>query len=229
MRLSSLYFTLVELLVVIAIIAILAAMLLPGIQKAKDMAKRMSCQGNLKQLGVALNGYIDDWQGWLPIEDAANNRAVFVRLCPYLGMSNIVSYSSTDGRLAKGVFRCPSWQNKSEIASVPAYQSGYAWNVSLGYSSLSNCPQRRISQVKSPSETVAMGDTTDWTHYGVWDYVFLYSPSSASAFSPNLSISNRHSNGLNYLWADGHVSWMSTAKAMLGANGSVNYYYKVDK
>jgi prepilin-type N-terminal cleavage/methylation domain-containing protein/prepilin-type processing-associated H-X9-DG protein len=131
-------FTLIELLVVIAIIAILAAMLLPALAKAKEKANRIACLSNLRQWGLSLNMYLDDNSQVFPDFSIANstpgarsgydqdnilwtdlagfaaggygNSAWFNALPPYVSQKALWQYSADPTNFVNGrnVFKCPS-------------------------------------------------------------------------------------------------------------------------
>jgi prepilin-type N-terminal cleavage/methylation domain-containing protein len=99
-------FTLTELLIVIAIIAILASMLLPALNRARDLAKSVSCISNLRQLGTLINLYTDDYNGFLfPVENNAYDSAWFRRLASLAAKK--LAYGETASGYARKLLTCP--------------------------------------------------------------------------------------------------------------------------
>jgi len=96
-------FTLIELLVVIAIIGILAAILLPALARARESARRASCQNNLKQMGLVFHMYANEWDGRFPPIKIFNCSDEWARDCTFNGPSLYPEYLSDVGILV-----CPS-------------------------------------------------------------------------------------------------------------------------
>lgn len=94
-------FTLVELLIVIAVIAIMAAMLLPSLQQARNTVKQTACKNNIRQLVTTLHSYLDEWNGSFPYVSGATKMMQIV-LTEHLYPNPPANYS------VKTVFVCPS-------------------------------------------------------------------------------------------------------------------------
>jgi prepilin-type N-terminal cleavage/methylation domain-containing protein/prepilin-type processing-associated H-X9-DG protein len=204
-------FTLIELLVVIAIIAILAAMLLPSLSRAKGAGQSAACKSNLHQIGVALKLYTDEFQKFPACAAMTSARGGQVlalwdaALLPLLGNN-------------RDVFKCPAnlgavpWTNNP---AQPRRNSSYGYNMagsgrypatqsSLGLDGGFNTGASHFlpeSQVRMPSDMVAVADCKPKLGGGDGDLDDLFPVNLLAELAP------RHNNGENAVFCDGHVEY----------------------
>ncbi|MCD4826060.1 MAG: DUF1559 domain-containing protein [Phycisphaerae bacterium] len=190
-------FTLIELLVVIAIIALLASILMPSLQRSRELARRVLCKSQLKQIGMAFCMYANDNKKYLPpsyVNGATNWIVALGNL--YLGFGREGSSLCGFVDANQTVFSCPSHLIKHPES---VNKKTYGMNMFAGTKNSTYCTIRRTTDTKKPSEAFLAADG----HF----YGGRFWP--AHLQPPWLAPDAVHSGGAHILYVDFSVRWLA--------------------
>jgi prepilin-type N-terminal cleavage/methylation domain-containing protein/prepilin-type processing-associated H-X9-DG protein len=210
-------FTLIELLVVIAIIAILAAILFPVFGRARENARRSSCQSNLKQIGLGIMQYTQDYDERYPA-----SRYTATQSLPWYGVTYPYVKSAQ-------VYKCPSntatgnMNHISTVTGVPnipqSYNcNGHGTNGPMPDLSATGSPVS-LAAVQSPSQVIMVTELTNRKD----EEFYVGDGNGPAAYAANPSLANgwtfqNHLNTTNMLFCDGHVKSMKATPTLKPVN-----------
>jgi prepilin-type processing-associated H-X9-DG protein/prepilin-type N-terminal cleavage/methylation domain-containing protein len=201
-------FMLIELLVVIAIVALLAAMLFPVFARSREKARQTACLSNMRQMGLAVLMYADDYDETLPPTQHMGGRWMHDLLQPYTR--------------ATLFYRCPSDPSVNFERPLPGYPPDFVRKASYGinfwmtpkygmYRNLDCNGYTTLACIRTPAETIYIAEMKEnllWDHFhpAMWP---ANPDNPCGLIDPTEELAMKwHNGGTNYTFLDGHARWL---------------------